>query len=395
MIKLQSNPFYKGLTSQLFTDAIATEVLAFHKKINGYNATPLVSLKKLASHFGVKNIFVKDESKRFGLNAFKVLGGSYALGKLLAEKLDVPITELDFKTVGTLLPEPLTFTTATAGNHGTGVAWAARELGQKAVVFMPKGSAQASVDRIKSLGAACIVTDVNYDDTVRLASMEADCKGWTLVQDTAWEGYEKIPSWISQGYMTMAKEAFEQLATSGEGKPTHVFLQAGVGAMAGGILGYCADVLGPRNFTSVIAEPAAADCLFRSVSTDDGHRVAVTGSLNSIMAGLACGEVNPVTWDILRDTGNFFISADDRIAATGMRVLGNPLSGDTGVISGESGALNMGLLYYLMTSSEPEVQQYRAQVGLTEESEILIFSTEGDTNPARYRSIVWDGVLPL
>ncbi|HGM9927890.1 TPA: diaminopropionate ammonia-lyase [Providencia stuartii] len=395
MIKLQSNPFYKGLTSQLFTDEITAEVLAFHKKINGYDATPLVSLKKLASRIGVKNIFVKDESKRFGLNAFKVLGGSYALGKLLAEKLDVPITELDFKTVGTLLPEPLTFTTATAGNHGTGVAWAARELGQKAVVFMPKGSAQASVDRIKSLGAACIVTDVNYDDTVRLASMKADSKGWTLVQDTAWEGYEKIPSWISQGYMTMAKEAFDQLAISGEGKPTHVFLQAGVGAMAGGILGYCADVLGPRNFTSVIAEPAAADCLFRSISTDDGHRVAVTGSLNSIMAGLACGEVNPVTWDILRDTGNFFISADDRIAATGMRVLGNPLSGDTGVISGESGALNMGLLYYLMTSSEPEVQQYRAQVGLTEESEILIFSTEGDTNPARYRSIVWDGVLPL
>ena len=395
MIKLQSNPFYKGLTSQLFTDKIATEVLAFHKKINGYDATPLVSLKKLASHFGVKNIFVKDESKRFGLNAFKVLGGSYALGKLLAEKLDVPITELDFKTVGTLLPEPLTFTTATAGNHGTGVAWAARELGQKAVVFMPKGSAQASVDRIKSLGATCIVTDVNYDDTVRLASMEADCKGWTLVQDTAWEGYEKIPSWISQGYMTMAKETFEQLATSGEGKPTHVFLQAGVGAMAGGILGYCADVLGPRNFTSIIAEPAAADCLFRSVSTDDGHRVAVTGSLNSIMAGLACGEVNPVTWDILRDTGNFYISANDRIAATGMRVLGNPLSGDAAVISGESGALNMGLLYYLMTSAEPEVQQYRAQIGLSEESEILIFSTEGDTNPARYRSIVWEGMLPL
>ncbi|EIX4511024.1 diaminopropionate ammonia-lyase [Escherichia coli] len=395
MIKLQSNPFYKGLTSQLFTDGIAAEVLAFHKKINGYDATPLVSLKKLASHIGVKNIFVKDESKRFGLNAFKVLGGSYALGKLLAEKLDVPITELDFKTVGTLLPEPLTFTTATAGNHGTGVAWAARELGQKAVVFMPKGSAQASVDRIKSLGAACIVTDVNYDDTVRLASMEADSKGWTLVQDTAWEGYEKIPSWISQGYMTMAKEAFDQLATRGEEKPTHVFLQAGVGAMAGGILGYCADVLGPRSFTSIIAEPAAADCLFRSVSTDDGHRVAVTGSLNSIMAGLACGEVNPVTWDILRDTGNFYISADDSIAATGMRVLGNPLSGDTGIISGESGALNMGVLYYLMTSAEPEVQQYRAQIGLTEESEILIFSTEGDTNPARYRSIVWDGMLPL
>lgn len=395
MIKLQSNPFYKGLTSKLFTDEQALEVLAFHKKIFGYQATPLISLKKLASYIGVKNIFVKDESRRFDLNAFKVLGGSYALGKLLADKLDIPLSELDFNTIGACLPQPLTFTTATAGNHGTGVAWAARELGQNAVVFMPKGSAQASVDRIRGLGATCIVTDVNYDDTVRLASMKAESKGWTLVQDTAWEGYEKIPTWISQGYMTMAKEAFEQLASSGEGNPSHVFLQAGVGAMAGGMLGYCADVLGPRNFTSIIAEPTAANCLFRSVSSDDGHRVSVTGSLNSIMAGLACGEVNPVTWDILRDTGNFYISVDDRIAATGMRVLGNPLKGDQAIISGESGALNIGLLYYLMTSEESVVQQYKKQIGLTEKSEILIFSTEGDTNPGRYRSIVWEGQLPL
>lgn len=395
MINLQSNPFYKGLTSKLFTDEKAAEVLAFHKKINGYEATPLVSLKQLAAHIGVKNIFIKDESKRFGLNAFKVLGGSYALGKLLADKLGVDIADIDFSTVSRQLPEPLTFATATAGNHGTGVAWAARELGQNAIVFMPKGSAQASVDRIRNLGASCIVTDVNYDETVRLASMKAESKGWTLVQDTAWEGYEEIPIWISQGYMTMAKEAFNQLASSGEQKPTHIFLQAGVGAMAGGILGYCADALGPDNFTSIIAEPGVADCLFRSVSSSDGHRVAVTGSLNSIMAGLACGEVNPVTWDILRDSGNFYFSADDRIAATGMRVLGNPLSGDRTVISGESGAITLGLLYCLMTSSDPEIQKYRTRVGLNHESEILIFNTEGDTNPVRYRSVVWEGLLPF
>ncbi|HAX9857509.1 TPA: diaminopropionate ammonia-lyase [Escherichia coli] len=395
MIKLQANPFYKGLTSPLFTNEQASAALAFHKKINGYQETPLVSLKALAAHLGVKNIFIKDESRRFGLNAFKVLGGSYALGKLLADKLGVDVSAIDFSTVASQLPEPLTFATATAGNHGTGVAWAARELGQNAVVFMPKGSAQASVDRIRNLGAACIVTDVNYDETVRLASMKADSKGWTLVQDTAWEGYEEIPTWISQGYMTMAKEALNQLSCCGEQKPTHVFLQAGVGAMAGGVLGYLADALGPGNFSSIIAEPDAADCLFRSVSSEDGHRVAVTGSLNSIMAGLACGEVNPVTWDILRDTGNYYFSVDDRIAATGMRVLGNPLPGDQPVISGESGAITLGLLYYLMTSTESEVEQYRARVGLNQESEILIFSTEGDTNPARYRSVVWKGLFPL
>lgn len=395
MIKLKSNSFYKGLISELFTEKKAAESMEFHRKIDGYEATPLVSLTHLASYLGLKNIFVKDESKRFGLNAFKVLGGSYALGRLLAEKLGIALTELDFRTVAAQLPEPLTFATATAGNHGTGVAWAAREMGQKAVVYMPKGAARASVDRIKNLGATCIVTDVNYDDTVRLACSEAEANNWMLVQDTAWEGYEKIPTWISQGYMTMAKEASDQLAARGENPPTHIFLQAGVGAMAGGVLGYFADALGPRNFTSVIAEPAAADCLFRSIATEDGHRVAVNGSLDSIMAGLACGEVNPVTWDILRDTGNFYVSACDEISATGMRVLGNPLPGDLSVVSGESGAINLGLLYHLMTSKDVDVQKLRKQIDLNEKSEVLIFSTEGDTNPDRYRSVVWNGLLPL
>lgn len=394
MIELQTNSFYKGLSSPLFTEEVATEALRFHAKIPNYEATPLVSLKNLASLLGVKDIFIKDESKRFGLNAFKVLGGSYALGRLLAEKLNIAIADINFNTVASLLPEPLVFTTATAGNHGTGVAWAAREMGQKAVVFMPKGSAQASVNRIRGLGADCIVTDVNYDDTVRLASATAKNRGWTLVQDTAWDGYTEIPTWISQGYMTMAKETFEQLSLA-SAKPTHIFLQAGVGAMAGGALGYCVDALGAENFTSIISEPEAANCLYRSIGTSDGHRVAVNGSLNSIMAGLACGEVNPVTWDILRDCGNFYISANDALAATGMRVLGNPLPGDPAVISGESGAINLGLLYSLMTSKDEKIAVYREQLGLTKDSVVLIFSTEGDTNPARYRSIVWEGMLPL
>lgn len=395
MIELQPNSFYKGLASPLFNEKVATETLSFHKKIPNYEATPLVSLNNLASYLGVKDILIKDESKRFGLNAFKVLGGSYALGKLLAEKLNITIADINFKTVASLLPEPLIFTTATAGNHGTGVAWAAREMGQKAVVFMPKGSAQASVDRIRGLGADCIVTDVNYDDTVRLASATAESNGWTLVQDTAWDGYTEIPTWISQGYMTMAKEAFEQLSEASKNMPTHIFLQAGVGAMAGGVLGYCVDALGADKFISVISEPKAADCLYRSIGTADGHRVAVNGSLNSIMAGLACGEVNPVTWDILRDSGNFYINADDVLAATGMRVLGNPLPGDPAVISGESGAINLGLLYSLMTSKDEKIVAYREQLGLTKDSVVLIFSTEGDTNPARYRSIVWEGMLSL
>lgn len=395
MIKSIPNRFYTGSASALFSEEIAREAQRFHQQIPGYTSTPLISLKALAALLGVKAILVKDESKRFGLNAFKVLGGSYALGKLLAEKLAISIADIDFKTVSSLLPEPMVFTTATAGNHGTGVAWAAREMGQKAVVFMPKGAAHASVDRIRDLGAECIVTEVNYDDTVRLASCTAEEKGWTLVQDTAWQGYEQIPTWISQGYMTMAAEALTQLHSAGYSRPSHIFLQAGVGAMAGGVLGYYADALGAHTFTSVIAEPEAADCLYRSAETRSGERVVVTGELDSIMAGLACGEVNPVTWPLLRDAARFFVSVSDEISATGMRVAGNPAGEDTRIISGESGAIGLGLLYKLMTSDETQVVQYKKQMNLNEDSIVLIFSTEGDTNPKRYRNIVWDGNYPL
>lgn len=395
MLRINENAFYTGQPDPFFTVEIAEEARRFHEKIPGYSETPLVSLDALATKLGVKAIYVKDESKRFGLNAFKVLGGSYALGKLLAEKLSLHISEIDFSKVAQQLPEPLTFTTATAGNHGTGVAWAAREMGQKAVVFMPKGAAQSSVNRIKGLGAECIVTDCNYDDTVRLASKTADENGWTLVQDTAWEGYEQIPTWISQGYTTMAAESASQLQAFGVSRPTHIMLQAGVGAMAGGVLGYFTSLYGAEAFCSIISEPDAADCLFQSIASEHGERVAVGGALNSIMAGLACGEVNPVTWGILRSCGNAFASVDDSVSATGMRVLGNPLSSDERIISGESGAINAGLLYTLATSTDEEIQKIKVRLGINENATILIFSTEGDTNADRYRKIVWEGAWPL
>ena len=388
MLKLTQNAFFNGETSALFTAQVAEQTRQFHQQIEAYQPTPLISLAQLAARLGVKAILVKDESHRFGLNAFKVLGGSYALGQQLAEHLGVDITDIDMKTVAAKLSEPLVFATATAGNHGTGVAWAAREMGQKAVVYMPKGSSQASVDRIRNVGAECIVTDCNYDDTVRIANQTAAENSWMLVQDTAWEGYEKIPTWISQGYMTMAVEAQEQAVEMGL-NPTHLMLQAGVGAMAGGILGYFADKLGAANFNTIIAEPSKADCIYRS--GEKGEMVAVTGSLNSIMAGLACGEPNPITWPILKQCSSFFASVDDQVTATGMRVLGNPLNGDTKIISGESGALTLGLLY--MLASHEEFAQQKELLGLNQDSVVMLFSTEGDTNPIRYRQIVWEGAL--
>lgn len=388
MINMTKNKFYTPQKSALFNADHINQIRAFHRQIDDYQSTPLVSLPVLAKRLGVKSILVKDESQRFGLKAYKGLGGSYALGQLLAEHLNVDIADIDLKTVSAKLKKPLVFTTATAGNHGTGVAWAAQKMGQKAVVYMPKGSPETSVERIRKLGAECIVTEVNYDDTVRLASKTAKENGWILVQDTAWEGYEKIPTWISQGYMTMPDEAIEQAQAMNAGQITHVMLQAGVGSMAGGVLGYLVDKLGVGSFQTIIAEPDAADCLYRSSNSADGSMVNVTGQLDTIMAGLACGEPNPVTWPVLRDNSNYFACVDDSVSAVGMRVLGNPIAGDMPIVSGESGAITLGLLYKLC--SDTSNQKLREELGLNQDSTVLIFNTEGDTNPSRYRDIVWE-----
>lgn len=189
-----------------FSTEEAEKVRTFHKTLDGYAKTPLRNLAKTAKILGLKGLYVKDESYRFGLNAFKGLGGSYALAKVLAEKTGKAMDDLTSIARGTF-----TFVTATDGNHGRGVAWAAQHLGQKAVIYMPKGSRRERLENIRKLGAEAEITSVNYDDTVRLASRMAEEKGWILVQDTAWEGYETIPRWIMQGYMTMAHEAVEDL----------------------------------------------------------------------------------------------------------------------------------------------------------------------------------------
>lgn len=230
-IDIADNKFFNGETSPLFSQSQAKLARQFHQKIAGYRPTPLCALDDLANLFGVKKILVKDESKRFGLNAFKMLGGAYAIAQLLCEKYHLDIETLSFEHLKNAIGEKMTFATTTDGNHGRGVAWAAQQLGQNAVIYMPKGSAQERVDAILNLGAECIVTDMNYDDTVRLTMQHAQQHGWEVVQDTAWEGYTKIPTWIMQGYATLADEAVEQMREMGV-TPTHVLLQAGVGAMA-------------------------------------------------------------------------------------------------------------------------------------------------------------------
>ena len=283
-----------------------------------------------------------------------------------------------------------TFFTATDGNHGRGVAWAAHQLHQKAVVHMPKGSVKVRFDNIVKEGAQVTIEDVNYDDCVRIAAKEADeTPHGVMVQDTAWDGYEDIPSYIMQGYGTMAREAAEQFVEAIGDAPTHVFIQAGVGSLAGAVQGYMQNRFASKPPVVTVVEASAAACLYKGAMAGDGNLRIVDGDLQTIMAGLACGEPNTLSWDILRNHTGFFLSCPDWVSARGMRVLGAPVKGDTQVISGESGAVCMGVVTALMT--DPAYAQLKEKLGLGETSRVLLFSTEGDTDPENYRKIVWDG----
>lgn len=381
-IKWSGNSFAKGNQTKVSLDFLKESEVKkarnFHRTLAGYRPTPLSSLKGLAELLGVAAIYVKDESYRFGLNAFKALGATYAMARYLSRQLDKP--------------EQITFATATDGNHGRGVAWAAQQLGQKAVVYMPKGSSLVRLNNIRATGAEAWITDLNYDDTVRLAAEKAKENRWVTMQDTAWEGYEEIPAWLMQGYTTLAGEALEQLQEKGVEKPTHLLLQSGVGTFPAALQGYFAALFKEDRPITAIVEPNNADCMLQSALAEDGRPRVVGGELNTIMAGLACGEPNPIAWNILRDYSQFFISCPNYVAAMGMRILGNPVAEDPKVISGESGAVTTGLLWAVLKRTE--LNQLKYQLKLDATSRVLVINTEGDTDPESYRRIVWEGQYP-
>jgi len=379
-----------------FTETIARQVLRFHRTIPGYQPTRLVRFHTLARQWGVGEILVKDESTRFGLNAFKVLGSSYAVARLLCNRLGIEMAPADFNAlvsndirhrIG-----QMTLATATDGNHGRGVAWVAEQLGLKAVVYMPKGSVSSRVEHIRAHGATVHVTDLNYDETVRLAGCMARENGWHVIQDTASEGDVGIPRWIMQGYTTMSVEAIDQIAGM-RLHPTHVFVQAGVGAFAGAMVAHLAGVFKDQPPRFIVVEPTHAACLLASAAAGDSRPHAVMGDLDTIMAGLACGEPSPIAWETLREFSSAYISCDDYVAANGMRILANPLAGDDCIEAGESGAVGIGLLDLI--ANHADFRDLRQSLHIGPDSAVLLFNTEGATDPDNYREILWYGKYPL
>ncbi len=343
------------------------DVFAFHRFLPGYEPTPLINLPTLAQGFGLGELWVKDEAHRFGTKAFKALGASYAIHRYLQEN-----------------PGEYIFCTATDGNHGMAVAWSARIFGRRAEVFMPRGTVPARIRRIEDQGARVTIVDGDYDETVRTAAGEAAKHGWVLIQDTSWEDYSKIPALIMAGYLTMFHEIEGSVFPPGEPKVDVVFLQAGVGSWAASAVSYLAKRYGERMPKIVCVEPLAAGCCLESARR--GKLSTLKGTQDSIMAGLNCGTPSLLAWPILASGVDLFLAIPDAYAVEAMRTYYHPKGDDPRMVSGESGAAGLGALLALVKA--PELEQPREELGLGGESRVLLFNTEGDTDPVGFTQLV-------
>ena len=392
------NPKSK-LAAELFPAGLPQQVRRLHSDIPGYRMSPLKSLPRLARRIGVGGIWVKDESARLSLNSFKVLGGSYAIYKALLKRGGFSDQELSLRDLLHMeggwrekLGHPI-FATATDGNHGTGVAWAATKMGFPSVIYVHSLTTKDRIRGIERQGGRVVVVDGNYDDAVRQASLDAQKNGWEVISDTSWEGYEDVPKWIMQGYATMFVEAQEQFSAQGIQRPTHLLVQAGVGSLAAAAIGFYSVLFEDNIPLSMVVEPTKAACLYESMRINDGNPHSVTGELDTIMAGLACGDPNPIAWEALHNCADFFAKCPDYVAAKGMRVYSVPLTDDPFIISGESGAVTLGALMYMMEFEG--ARELRDAMGLDKDSQVLLINTEGNTSPDEFRSVVWEGSIPV
>ncbi|MCQ2419384.1 MAG: diaminopropionate ammonia-lyase [Clostridia bacterium] len=383
--------------TQMFRMEYGRDARKFHRQIPGYEMTPLVALPNLAHLLGLGGIYVKNEAMRLHMNSFKVMGGSYAIYRLVKQLLGKENEDLSFeymvsdechKALG-----DLTFCSATDGNHGRGLAWACQKLNYPCKIYVHSETSQPRIDAIRKFGAEVTVVDGNYDDAVRQAAEDAKKNGWYVVSDTSWPGYEEIPTWIMQGYNSIMLETQEQFSAMGIVKPTHVFVQAGVGAMAASVVGFYSALFPEDPPLFIVVEPDKAPCIYESIAAGDGECHSVEGALDTIMAGLACGDPSPVAFDILKNNADIFIQVPDNVAARGMRILGCPLHGDPLVISGESGAVPLGTLFALQTDEiDPELKKV---LNLNSDSTVFMINTEGNTDPIEFRRIIWDGKDPV
>lgn len=366
-------PFYLNEKKGLLRPSPTLEMLKnsssyeFHSSLPDYKSTPMVQLDALAQELGVGTIYLKDESHRFGLNAFKALGASYAIHKMLEKDLDIS-----------------TFCTATDGNHGRAVAWSARLFGKKARIFVPKETTAARIRAIQSEGAIVEQLPLNYDETCKHAAQKSKEQRWQLVQDTAWKGYEEVPALIKAGYLTHFFELEDTIHSWPQAEVDLVFLQAGVGSWPAAAAWYYHnryDVAGPK---IILVEPKESSGILESFR--QGERSEPRGRLDSIMAGLNCGIPSLSAWEILQATVDAAMEVEDEFAEEAIRKLYFPHHEDPRVISGESGAGGLAGLLALMT--DPRFAFLKKALKVSSDTNILVYNTEGNTDPENFEKII-------
>jgi diaminopropionate ammonia-lyase len=367
--------------TETFGVKAAEEVERYLTYRDNHAPTPLHILPTLAAELGVGAIYVKDEGFRLGLGSFKALGGSYAVIRLVLEEASrqlgrqIDVTELHLPEVRSIA-SGMTVTCATDGNHGRSVAQGAQLVGARAEIFVHSGVSNERVAAIARFGAQMIRVGGTYDDSVAEAARVAAERGWTVVSDTSWPGYERIPGLVMQGYTAMLREALRQLPEP----PTHVFMQAGVGGVAAAVAGHLALVLGDQRPTFVVVDPARAACLFETARA--GHPVRIEHGEPTVMAMLECYEPSLVAWRVLSRVADAFMTVDEEDAVAVMNRLARPAGNDPAVVAGESGGAG---LAGLIRAADPEI---RAALGLSEASRVFVINTEGATDPARYTELV-------
>jgi len=360
----------------------AAEAERYLARRDKHAETPLHALPALAAELGVGAVRIKDEGFRLGLGSFKALGGAYAVTRLVLEEAArqrgraFGIADLQAPEVRAVANR-MTFACATDGNHGRSVAQGAALVGATSVIFVHAGVSDARVAAIARFGAQMIRVAGTYDDSVTEAARVSVEKGWTVVSDTSWPGYERIPGLVMQGYTALVREALRQIGDP----PTHVFVQAGVGGVAAAVAGHLAIVFGDRRPTFVVVDPARAACIYETAKA--GRPVKIAHGAPTVMAMLECYDPSPLAWRVLSRAADGFMTVDDAGAIAVMNRLARPAGGDPPIVAGESGGA--GLAGAIRAATDPEM---RAKLGLTASSRLFVINTEGATDPARYAELV-------
>lgn len=351
----------------------------------GYRPTPLRSLEGLAQREGLDAIWYKDESSRFGLNSFKALGGAYGVQKLLqrlirerTDATEVSVQDLIDRRYDETTSQ-VTVTCATAGNHGRSVAWGAQLFGCNCVIYLPAVASCQREAAIAAYGAEVVRTSTNYDDAVRRCDQDASRLGRFVVSDTSYAGCLEIPRDVMQGYTVMAAEIIDQLPA--DARPTHLFVQAGVGGLAAAVVAHFWEAWGADRPLTVVVEPDSADPVYRSATA--GRATPVPGDYDTIMAGLAAGEISLLAWRILQRSVDYVMTIPDSAAEATMRLLADGVEGSPHIVAGESAVA--GLTAALLALQDNEA---RAALALGTGTHLLVIGTEGATDPDSYLRIV-------